>query len=141
MSKNGYNVPYGNYKSEKFPTKEELKNMNELIKDVKFENKEYNESIETVMKKDKKNDFVYLDPPYVPENKTSFVSYTEMDFKSHKELFKKIKELKCKFVMSNSCVKEVEDEFEKFKIDKIDVRRHINSKNPGAKTQELIIIN
>ena len=53
----------------------------------------------------KEGDFVYLDPPYAPENDKSFVKYVAdgFDLKCHNNLFKSIKNLKnIKFVMSNA---------------------------------------
>ena len=79
-------------------------------------------------------DFVYLDPPYAPENATSFTSYTSdgFDVNNHEELFKLTKNLpkKTNFMMSNHSVKLVENSFKskKYKIEKVDARRAINSK-------------
>ena len=52
--------------------------------------------------------------------------------------FKMIKDLE-KFVLSNSKVKLVEEEFKGYKIEEVIARRAINSKSPGSKTKELII--
>ena len=42
-----------------------------------------------------KEDFIYLDPPYVPENPQSFVKYTHDGFslETHQELFQIVKQL------------------------------------------------
>ena len=74
---NGYNVPYGHYK--KTPiiiSKTDLNYISELIKDVEFKNCSFTESIKNV----KDGDFVYLDPPYAPENSKSFVGYVADGF-------------------------------------------------------------
>ena len=133
---NGFNVPYGHYKS--FPeilTKETYVRMRELIKEVTFIHSSY----ETV--KVKKNDFVYADPPYYD----TFVDYNKSGFKEeeHTKLFNYLKNLKCKFIMSNSNTEKVKDAFEEdacYKIEIVDARRAINSKNPAAKTTEILVL-
>ena len=74
---NGYNVPYGHYKTT--PTiisKPELDIVSELIQYVVFECRGFEESIN----KPTNGDFVYLDPPYAPENAKSFVGYVADGF-------------------------------------------------------------
>jgi DNA adenine methylase len=138
---NGYNVPYGHYK--KTPTiisRETLDIVSDLIKDVEFIHSCFSNSIKNI----KKGDFVYLDPPYAPENSKSFVKYVAsgFDLETHELLFSKIKELdKVKFVMSNSNVKFVIDNFEDYECENIIARRAINSKKPGSTTKEVIIYN
>ena len=86
---NGFNVPYGHYKkTPSYFTESELSVLSELIKDVQFVNCSFKDSIKNA----KKKDFVYLDPPYAPETKTSFVGYTLNGFciETHKYLFNEI---------------------------------------------------
>ena len=138
---NGYNVPYGHYK--KTPTiisEEDLNYISNLIKDVEFKHCSFTESIKNVVKKD----FVYLDPPYAPENSKSFVGYVAdgFDLETHKLLFDEIKKLKnVKFVMSNAKVDLVIDNFKDYNCDDIVARRAINSKKPQSTTTEVIIYN
>ena len=69
---NGFNVPYGHYK--KTPCiikKSELDTISELIQDVKFIKSDFRVSFSNVYP----GDFVYIDPPYVPETSKSFVGY------------------------------------------------------------------
>ena len=138
---NGFNVPYGHYK--KTPTiisESQLTTISELIKDVKFESLGFKESISKI----KSNDFVYLDPPYAPLDKNSFVNYTKDGFtlENHIELFKKIIELKdVKFIMSNAKVELVLDYFKDFTFEEIIARRAIHSKDPGSKALEILIMN
>ena len=138
---NGFNVPYGHYKNPEIINKEHLEEVHNLIKDVIFENCDFQTSI----KKIKKGDFTYLDPPYALENSTSFVGYTKNGFglEQHKKLFQMCNELKTNFVMSNSNTDLVKEYFpnDKFNRQIITAKRSINSKDPSAKTTELIIKN
>jgi DNA adenine methylase len=142
--KKEFNVPFGNYKKINIFNKIELDNIYELIKNVEFINLNFIESI----KKPVLGDFVYLDPPYVCLNKTSFVNYTNegFDINTHNLLFDNILELhnkNIKFILSNSNTEMV---LNKFNINNIVIKpvlakRAINSKNPGSKVIELLIKN
>jgi len=137
---NGYNIPFGNYKKPEIVSLEHLKEVSALIKDVVFECCDYSKSIERIQE----GDTVYMDPPYAPENKKSFVGYTEegFDLDSHKKLFNLCNNLKnVNFVMSNAYVDLVKEHFktDKYDLYPIECKRSINSKNPGAKTIEVII--
>jgi len=139
---NGFNVPYGNYKNPSIYDNENIKTISDLIKNVEFIVSDFSGSIIRA----KKKDFLYLDPPYVPEKETSFVKYNEDGFNlaKHKELFKlchELKDKKIKFLFSNSSVKMIHDEFKDYNIETIDCKRSINSKNPGKKTKEVLINN
>jgi DNA adenine methylase len=138
---NGYNVPYGHYKeTPRIISKKDLDYISDLIKDVEFKSCSFTESIKNV----KDGDFIYLDPPYAPENSKSFVGYVAngFDLETQKLLFNEIKKLKnIKFVMSNSKVDFVVDNFKEYKCHNIVARRSINSKNPGLTTIEVIIYN
>ena len=141
---NGFNVPYGNYKATpNIISQKELEYLSDLFKNVHFECLDYKDSLNKV----KNNDFVYLDPPYAPENPKSFTSYTKdgFDVNNHDELFNLTKNLpkNTTFMMSNHSVKLVEDAFkeQKYKITTVKARRAINSKNPGKGTKEVIITN
>jgi DNA adenine methylase len=134
----GFNVPFGHYKSPEIINEQHLEKVSNLIKNVKFIHSDFEKSFEKI----KPNDFIYLDPPYVPENATSFVGYTSDGFslKKHEKLFELCKEHN--FVMSNSDVDLVKNSFdnkEKFDIKIISCKRSINSKKPDSKTNEVII--
>ena len=111
---------------------------------MSFKCLDFRESIKSV----KKDDFVYLDPPYAPESKTSFVGYTSDGFnlEMHNKLFDDIINLdkaniNIKFVMSNANVDFVKERFKNYKCQEINARRAINSKKPQSVTTELIIGN
>ena len=141
---NGFNVPFGHYKKPEIINKEHLQEIHELIQNVIFSCNDFRKTLENI----KKGDYIYLDPPYAPETKTSFVSYTKEGFNidTHTTLFDLIHKLtqkSIKVMMSNSKVSLVCDNFEKpgFTVIPILCKRSINSKNPSAKTMEVIIKN
>jgi len=114
---NGYNVPYGHYK--KTPTiitKNDIDYISDLIKDVVFLQSDFNISIKNIQP----GDFVYLDPPYAPETKNSFVGYTANGFnlETHNKLFNEIKKLEeknIKFIMNNAKVELIMNNFKDYK--------------------------
>jgi DNA adenine methylase len=140
----GFNVPYGHYNNPEIINKEHLEEIHNLIQNVVFECSDFTTSLTIV----EPNDFVYLDPPYAPEKDTSFVGYTENGFKieNHHNLFKLIHILTAtnkKIMLSNADVSLVRENFtnEKYSTLSILCKRSINSKNPDAKANEVIIRN
>ena len=73
---NGFNVSFGNYKNPSFTCEENISKLHKLFQNVEFINKDFKDSMKNI----KYNDFVYLDPPYYPENKLSFTKYNLNDF-------------------------------------------------------------
>ena len=138
---NGYNVPYGHYKSPEIINKTHLNEIHNLIQNVIFECKDYNESLTNIQD----NDYIYLDPPYAPETEKSFVGYTKNGFtiENHTNLFNLLNHLNEKFLLSNADVKLVHENFSntKYNITSILCKRAINSKKPDSKTKEVIIKN
>jgi DNA adenine methylase len=141
---NGFNVPFGHYANPKIIDKSTIISIHELIKNVKFKCCDFEHSLAKV----KKGDFVYLDPPYVPEKTTSFVKYNVegFDINQHLKLFKTCNEMNnndIMFMMTNSDVELVKKSFPKKKFSKevIECKRTIHSKNPAKKTNEIIIRN
>ena len=53
-----------------------MDNISEMIKDVVFKACDFTKSFKDIIQ----GDFVYIDPPYAPENSKSFVKYTENGF-------------------------------------------------------------
>ena len=139
-----YNAPFGHYKKPTILDENNLRRVSSLIKDVVFICQPFEQSIQAIQAMD----FVYFDPPYVPEKATSFTSYTGGGFPgtSHQKLFtfcQTLREKSVYFVMSNSNVPLVTDNFtfEHFDLYLVPAKRAIHSKDPSAMTDELLITN
>ena len=139
---NGYNVPYGNNKNPTIINEDYILSVSELIREVIFTHQSFEVALDHVTS----GDFVYLDPPYAPENKKSFVGYNSggFSYQQHQQLFAKCQDFRAinvGMLMSNSDVKMVHDAFPPpiFQTQVIVCRRAINSKCPSATTNEVMI--
>lgn len=140
-SKGALNIPFGHYVNPAIYNAEHIRAVSEMIQHVKFIHQDFKKALMSP----RNGDFVYMDPPYVPETATSFVDYTKDGFgdKQHVELFTIIKAFKrgIGYLMSNSSAPAVLEAFpeERFVVERIECRRAINSKDPAAKTIEVLI--
>lgn len=140
---NGFNVPFGHYKNPGIIVKVHIKQISALIANVEFIHLSFEESLKNM----NNGEFIFLDPPYVSLNSSSFVDYTVDGFnqETHDKLFKilhKLKKQNINWMMTNSSAEYVIKNFndkKKYSIEKILCRRAINSKNPEATVNEVII--
>jgi DNA adenine methylase len=137
-----FNVPFGNYSNPSIYDKNNITNLSKLFKKYKVKFKCLTFDTITV----KNNSFVYLDPPYYPENSNSFVDYngTSFNLESNNKLLNMVNNLNdknIKFVLSNSDTQWINDNYNKYNINKILCKRKINSKNPKSTVNEVIIKN
>jgi len=143
-SKGLFNVPIGSYKNPAILQKERILKASKLLKIVEFKVSDYKETL----KKVKKNDFVYLDPPYHPlEDKNSFTKYSKNDFseKDQESLKKYCDQLDKKginFLQSNSYTSFIKKLYEDYKKRVVLANRMINCKASGrGKIREFAIYN
>ncbi len=141
-----FNVPFGNYNNVEFYNKDNLLNCSLLFNKygVKFFNISFFDWLKII--DFNKQTFIYLDPPYYPENDESFTSYIGTDFiqKDHSDLLFMchfINYKQSKFLLSNSNTSFIKDNLNQFNIDTISLKRQINSKNPGSTANEVLIYN
>ncbi len=140
----GFNVPYGNYKTPAIYDTAHLHAISALIQPVHFHHTPYSELLKDIPP----GSFIYMDPPYVPVAKDSFVSYNKDGFglEEHKALFARaaaLVESGCNILMSNADTPLVREAFPvpQYMIETVECRRAINSKNPSATAMEVLVWN
>jgi len=146
-SKGGFNVPFGKYSNPLICDEDNLKKVSKALQYVEIKHQDY----KGVLKKAKKGDFVYFDPPYYPVSKTaSFTSYTAESFldKEQIELRDTVLELNkrgCFVMLSNSdtpFINKIYSGFKEICISKVEAGRAINSNGSGrGKITEVLITN
>lgn len=146
-SKGGFNVPFGKYTNPLICDEENLRKVSKSLKNIDIKHQDYKE----VLKKAKKGDFIYFDPPYYPISKTSsFTSYTSEAFldKEQTELrdtFIELHKRGCFVMLSNSdtpFINKIYSGFKGVRINKVEAGRAINSKGSGrGKITEVLITN
>jgi len=145
---NEFNVPFGSYENPLICDEENLKKIHNVLQKVDILNEDYKE----VLKMAKKGDFIYLDPPYYPVNRTSsFTSYTSNNFlekeqEELKDIFVKLHKKGCFVMLSNSDTSFINKLYsglgKKIKINKIKATRIINSNaKKRGKINEVLVIN
>ena len=93
------------------------------------------------------NDFIYLDPPYVPLKKNSFTTYNKNPFleEEQKQLAffcKKLNIRNVKFMLSNHNTNFIHQLFSQFHIEIVSAKRIINSDAKGrGNVDEVLVIN
>ena len=143
-SKGEFNVPFGHYKNPRILDENNLINCSNLLQKTEIKHADFSE----ILKKVKKGDFVYFDPPYVPLSETSsFTSYTkdgfdiDMQFKL-RDVCDELDSMGVKFLLSNSDTKLVNDLYENYNIKKVFASRQINANADGrGKITEVLVRN
>jgi DNA adenine methylase len=146
-SKGEFNVPFANNKNPLICDEDNLKKVSKALKSVQIKNQDYKE----VLKKAKKGDFIYFDPPYYPVSKTaSFTSYNKESFLDKEQIelrdvFVSLKKRGCFVMLSNSdtpFINKIYSGFKGIKINKVQAGRAINSDGTKrGKISEVLVNN
>ncbi len=148
-SKGGFNVPFGDNKNPLICDEINLRKVSKVLQDVEIKHQDYKSAV----RKAKKGDFVYLDPPYHPMSSTSsFTSYTKESFGEKEQIelrdtFLELHKKGCFVMLSNSnadFINKIYGELKKYEITvhKVDAGRSINSKGTGrGKIKEVLVTN
>jgi len=155
-----FNVPIGSYKNPTICDSQNLLQVHKNLQSVNIECHGY----EQIIKHVKKGDFIYIDPPYIPLDPTSFTKYSKDDFgiEDHNSLSNfcdELDKLEAYYMLSNSDTELTEkiyykinekngqflifeDEHDNRFSDKFLVSRTIASKSKNRqKAKEVVITN
>jgi len=146
-SKGGFNVPFGKYTNPLICDENNLRKASKALKNVEIKKQDYKE----VLKKARKGDFVYFDPPYYPVSKTaSFTSYTSESFLDKEQIelrdtFVELHKRGCFVMLSNSdtpFINKIYSEPKGLRISKVQAGRAINSDaSKRGKITEVLVTN
>jgi len=148
-SKGGFNVPFGKYENPQICDEDNLRKVSLVLQNVEIEHRDY----KAVLKKARKGDFIYFDPPYHPVSKTAaFTSYTSQGFGEKEQIelrdtFLELHKRGCFVMLSNSdapFINKIYSELKKYriKVSKVSAGRAINSKASGrGKICEVLVTN
>ena len=145
VNKSGFfNTPIGRNSSIQIVNEKGILEISDYLNtaDVALLNCDYRDALKGV----RKNDFVFLDPPYYPTNRNSFLRYDSSYFgvEAQEEL-KAVCDILTKegirFIETNSDCPEVRELYSDYTQIEVDVRRCINAKSDGRHGKEIIICN
>ena len=143
-SKGQYNVPFGKYKNPQIVDAINLRACSRALQNTEiicgsFLNLEHRITTQ---------DFVYLDPPYIPLNATSnFTNYSSQGFDTKmqielRDLCNRFNRRGVRFMLSNSAAPLVFELYSDFNIELVEMTRSINSKgHKRGKIKEVLITN
>jgi DNA adenine methylase len=143
VNKSGqFNVPFGKYKNPKIIDVEALKAASILLKNTTIICGDY----KSVLKENAQTgDFIFLDPPYLPVSEyADFKRYTKEQFyeEDHIELateVKRLHELGCHVILTNSNHPLVHEQYQRFSIEVIQTKRYISCNAKGRTGEDVIV--
>ena len=137
-----FNVPFGRYKDPKIIDEAGLKASSTILRDSIIICADY----KTVLQEHAQpNDFIFLDPPYLPISEyADFKRYTKEQFyeEDHIELsaeIKRLHELGCHIILTNSNHPLVHELYRGFTIKVVQTRRYISCHGTGRTGEDVIV--
>lgn len=140
--KGQFNVPFGRYTNPKILDEDGLRNAARLLGGAKIVCGNY---LETLRQHARPDDFVFLDPPYLPISKYSdFKRFTKEQFyeDDHRALASEVRRLQdigCHIILTNSNHPLVHDLYRDFKIEVIQTKRYISCNGRGRFGEDVIV--
>lgn len=143
VNKSGhFNVPFGRYKNPRFLDAEALRAAAALLQATTIRCGDYKQILNEHAAP---GDFVFLDPPYLPVSAYSdFKRYTKEQFyeEDHEDLAKEVKrlhELGCHVVLTNSNHPLTHELYGDFSIDVVPTKRYISCNGRGRTGEDAIV--
>ena len=140
----GFNVPFGRYANPTICDEQGLRVASAALRTAEVSEADF----EFAVSEANENDFVYLDPPYVPLSETSnFTTYTASGFGADEQIrlasvVQQLSHRRCRVLLNNSDTPAVRKLYADYNINVAMVSRSINSDGNGrGAVRELIITN
>jgi DNA adenine methylase len=138
----GFNVPFGGYKNPKITDEVSLFAASTLLRKSTIICGDYKRVLQ---ENAQPGDFIFLDPPYLPISEYSdFKRYTKEQFyeEDHIELaaeVKRLHELGCHVVLTNSNHPLVNEQYEMFPMEMVQTKRYISCNGKGRTGEDMIV--
>ncbi|GAX91063.1 Dam family site-specific DNA-(adenine-N6)-methyltransferase [Effusibacillus lacus] len=140
--KGQFNVPFGKQKNPNYCDEQNLRAASEALKNAEIVLGDYKDVLGRYAEL---GDLIFLDPPYLPISEyADFKRYTKEQFyeEDHHELAQEVKrlhELGCHVLLTNSNHPLVYELYDEFKISVYPTRRSINSKGSKRKGEDVLV--
>lgn len=140
--KGQFNVPFGRYKNPKILDEDSLLAASRLLSDTTIICGDYKS---VLREQARSGDFIFLDPPYLPVSAyADFKRYTKEQFyeEDHMELadeVKRLHELGCHVILTNSNHPLVHEQYSLFPVEVIQTKRYISCNGKGRTGEDVIV--
>lgn len=140
--KGEFNTPYGRYKNPTICDEQALRAASRALENATIICADYKKVLSDYAQP---GDFIYLDPPYLPVSKYSdFKRYTKEQFYEEDQVelaneVKRLHELGCHVLLTNSNHELIHELYSDFKITVHQTKRYI-SRNPASRTGEDVLV-
>lgn len=137
-----FNVPFGRYKTPKILDEDALQEASSLLRNTTIVCGDYKSVLHEHAKQ---GDFIFLDPPYLPVSEyADFKRYTKEQFyeEDHIELateVKRLHELGCYTILTNSNHPVVHEQYNQFAIKIVQTKRNISCNGQGRTGEDVIV--
>lgn len=137
-----FNVPFGNYKNPKICDDSRLRSASNVLRNANIINGDYKQVLRDNAEP---GDFIFLDPPYLPISEYSdFKRYTKEQFyeEDHRELAEEVKrlhELGCYVLLTNSNHPLVHELYGDFEISVHQTKRNISSNGNKRNGEDVLV--
>lgn len=137
-----FNVPFGWYKNPKIIDEDSLRAASTLLSNTAIICGDYKDVLRDNAQA---GDFIFLDPPYLPiSGYADFKRYTKEQFyeEDHVELateVKRLHELGCHVILTNSNHPLVHEQYKKFAIEVVQTKRYISCNGKGRAGEDVIV--
>jgi DNA adenine methylase len=142
--KGQFNTPFGRNDKVSLADEDNLYRVSRMLRNSRLMSEDYS----SVVTEADKNDFVYLDPPYLPVGKFAhFKRYTkemfhEVDHRKLADVFRELSERGCLVLLSNSFHEKIAKLYSEFYQEVVEMPRFINCKGKGrGSVRELLVSN